>query len=254
MAFIKKQKIEEEVKEVAQQPIVESVEDNLQSALLEVVADELNYVARLNRMIELAEEAGKDDLVKALKTSRKKMKTNIAEIYGKGKEVLGLVEEDEEPKEAVTEAIDPTKTYNGEDVANIISDYTVDLIGSEAAHDIEMIARTFIATEDYTAEEIDAKLDQYQFDPAMRDEIETAISQLPDAKLSRQEEFKSDVDQDVAILEEIKDQLKTYAAWERVIHLKVALENLKYDGAPGVVWKKNDWGQNKGPIISLEEE
>ena len=63
MAFIKKQKLVEEVKEEpVVETITESVEDNLQSALLEVVADELSYVAKLNRMIELAEEAGKDDL------------------------------------------------------------------------------------------------------------------------------------------------------------------------------------------------
>ena len=66
MAFIKKQKLVEEVKEEPVEVITESVEDNLQSALLEVVADELNYVAKLNRMIELAEEAGKEDLVEAL--------------------------------------------------------------------------------------------------------------------------------------------------------------------------------------------
>ena len=128
MAFIKKQKLVEEVKEPVVETITESVEDNLQSALLEVVADELSYVAKLNRMIELAEEAGKDDLVTALKKSRASMKTNIAEVYGKGKKILGLVEENEqeEEKESVTEAVDPSKVYNGEKVSDIVSDYTVD--------------------------------------------------------------------------------------------------------------------------------
>ena len=68
MTFIKKQKLVEEIKEEpVVETITESVEDNLQSALLEVVADELSYVAKLNRMIELAEQAEKDDLVAALK-------------------------------------------------------------------------------------------------------------------------------------------------------------------------------------------
>ena len=251
MAFIKKQKLVEEVKEEPTQTITESVEDNLQSALLEVVADELNYVAKLNRMIELAEEAGKDDLVSALKSSRASMKSNIAEVYGKGKKILGLSEEkEEEPKESVTEAVDPSKVYSGEKVADIISDYTVDILGTEAADDLEMISRSFYSDEDYTAEQIDAELNKYAIDPQMREEIETEISQLPDARQARIEEFKSDLDSDISSLENLVEGMITFAGWDRLTNLISDLKNLKYDGAPGVCWGVNDYGKGKGPIIA----
>lgn len=252
MTFIKKQKLVEEIKEEpVVETITESVEDNLQSAMLEVVADELSYVAKLNRMIELAEEAGKDDLVTALKKSRASMKTNIAEVYSKSKKILGLTEEDQaEEKEEVTEAVDPTKLYDGEKVADIISDYTVDFIGTEAANELEMIAHSFYTGEDYTAEQIDTELNKYQIDPDTREAIETEISQLPDAKQSRQQEFKSDLDSDISTLENIKDNLGTFAAQSRLIDLILSLKNIEYDGRPGVVWGKNDYGQGKGSIIA----
>jgi len=252
MTFIKKQKLVEEIKEEpVVETITESVEDNLQSALLEVVADELSYVAKLNRMIELAEQAEKDDLVTALKKSRASMKTNIAEVYGKGKKILGLVEENEkEEKEEVTEAVDPSKMYDGEKVADIISDYTVDFIGTEAANDLEMISQSFVYGQDYTAEQIDNELNKYQIDPQVREAIETEISQLPDAKQSRQQEFKSDIDSDIATLESIKDSLTTFAAQSRLTDLILNLQNIEYNGDAGVVWGKNDYGQNKGTIIA----
>lgn len=252
MAFIKKQKLVEEVKEEpVVETITESVEDNLQSALLEVVADELSYVAKLNRMIELAEEAGKDDLVSALKKSRASMKTNIAEVYGKGKKILGLVEENEqEEKESVTEAVDPSKVYNGEKVSDIVSDYTVDLIGTDAANELEMLSRSFHAGEDYTAEQIDAELNKYSIDPETREAIETEISQLTDAKIERQQEFKMDMDNDIGLLEELKDEMKTFAGRDRLINLIVALKNIEYDGQPGVCWSVNDYGKGKGTIIA----
>lgn len=252
MAFIKKQKLVEEVKEEpVVETITESVEDNLQSALLEVVADELSYVAKLNRMIELAEEAGKDDLVSALKKSRASMKTNIAEVYGKSKKILGLVEEDEkEEKESVTEAVDPSKVYNGEKVSDIVSDYTVDLIGTDAANELEMLSRSFHAGEDYTAEQIDAELNKYSIDPETREAIETEISQLTDAKIERQQEFKMDMDNDIGLLEELKDEMKTFAGRDRLINLIVALKNIEYDGQPGVYWGVNDYGKGKGTIIA----
>lgn len=248
MAFIKKQKLVEEIKEEpVVETITESVEDNLQSAMLEVVADELSYVAKLNRMIELAEQANKEDLVAVLKKSRASMKNNIAEVYSKSKKILGLTEDE---KEEVTEAVDPSKLYDGEKVADIISDYTVDLIGTEAADDLEMIAHSFYTGEDYTAEQIDAELNKYQIDPATREAIETEISQLPDAKLSRQQEFKSDLDSDISTLENIKDNLGTFAAQSRLTDLILALKNIEYDGRPGVAWGKNDYGQGKGSIIA----
>lgn len=253
MAFIKKQKLVEEVKEEpVVETITESVEDNLQSALLEVVADELSYVAKLNRMIELAEEAGKDDLVTALKKSRASMKTNIAEVYGKGKKILGLVEENEQEdeKEAVTEAVDPSKVYNGEKVSDIVSDYTVDLIGTDAANELEMLSRSFHANEDYTAEQIDAELNKYSIDPEAREAIETEISQLPDAKIERQQEFKMDMDNDIGLLEELKDEMRTFAGWDRLVNLIVALKGIEYDGQPGVCWGVNDYGKGKGTIIA----
>ena len=250
MAFIKKQKLVEEVKEEPVEVITESVEDNLQSALLEVVADELNYVAKLNRMIELAEEAGKDDLVEALRTSRASMKSNIAEVYGKGKKILGLTEENEEPKEEVTEAVDPTKVYDGEKVADIISDFTVDIMGTQAAEELEMIASSFASDVDYTAEQIDEELNKYSIDPQTREEIETQISQLPDAKQARREEFKSDMDSDIAMLEELKDQFQTFAARERIINLIIDLKNLEHIGAKNTQWKVDDFGSGKGPIIA----
>ena len=251
MAFIKKQKLVEETKEEAVvETITESVEDNLQSAMLEVVADELSYVAKLNRMIELAEQADKEDLVAALKKSRASMKSNIAEVYSKSKKILGLTEDEE--KDEVTEAVDPSKLYDGEKIADIISDYTVDFIGTEAANDLEMIAQSFYAGEDYTAEQIDAELNKYQIDPATRESIETEISQLPDAKQSRQQEFKSDLDSDITTLKNIieGDGLFTFAAKTRLQELISALERIEYDGRPGVVWGKNDYGQNKGTIIA----
>ena len=252
MAFIKKQKLVEEVKEEpVVETITESVEDNLQSALLEVVADELSYVAKLNRMIELAEEAGKDDLVTALKKSRASMKTNIAEVYGKGKKILGLVEEDEkEEKESVTEAVDPSKVYNGEKVSDIVSDYTVDLIGTDAANELEILSRSFNANEDYTAEQIDAELNKYSIDPETREAIETEISNLPDAKIERQQEFKMDMDNDIGLLEELKDEMRTFAGWDRLVNLIVALKGIEYDGHPGVCWGVNDYGKGKGTIIA----
>lgn len=250
MAFIKKQKLVEEVKEEPVEVITESVEDNLQSALLEVVADELNYVAKLNRMIELAEEAGKNDLVEALRTSRASMKSNIAEVYGKGKKILGLTEENEEPKEEVTEAVDPAKVYDGEKVADIISDFTVDIMGTQAAEELEMIASSFASDVDYTAEQIDEELNKYSIDPQTREEIETQISQLPDAKQARREEFKSDMDSDIAMLEELKDQFQTFAARERIINLIIDLKNIEHNGAKDTRWKVGDFGSGKGSIIA----
>lgn len=248
MAFIKKQKLVEEVKEEPVEVITESVEDNLQSALLEVVADELNYVAKLNRMIELAEEAGKEDLVEALRTSRASMKSNIAEVYGKGKKILGLTETEE--KEEVTEAVDPTKVYDGEKVADIISDFTVDIMGTQAAEELEMIASSFASDVDYTAEQIDEELNKYSIDPQTREEIETQISQLPDAKQARREEFKSDMDSDIAMLEELKDQFQTFAARERIINLIIDLKNIEHNGAKDTRWKVGDFGSGKGSIIA----
>lgn len=250
MAFIKKQKLVEEVKEPVVETITESVEDNLQSALLEVVADELNYVAKLNRMIELAEQANKEDLVTALRSSRASMKNNIAEVYSKGKKILGLTEEKEDSKEEVTEAVDPTKVYDGEKVADIISDYTVDIMGTEAAEELEMIASSFASDVDYTAEQIDAELNKYSIDPQTREEIETAISQLPDAKQARREEFKSDMDSDIAMLEELKDQFQTFAARERIINLIIDLKNIEHNGEKATQWRVGDFGSGKGPIIA----
>ena len=253
MAFIKKQKLIESIEEKTTETITESVEDNLQSALLEVVADELSYVAGLNRMIELAEDAGKDDLVSALKKSRSSMKGSIAELYSKGKKILGIEEEKvEESKEEFSEDIDNSKVYSGDKIFDIISNYTIDLLGTNAANDLEQLAYSFDRDMDYTAEQIDAELDKYQIDPSMLESIEMEISRLPDARQARREEFKSDMDSDVSTLKMIIEDSKlfTFAAQDRLIKLINDLEHIEYDGRPGVVWGKNDYGKNKGAIIA----
>ena len=253
MAFIKKQKLVEEVKE---EPVVEtlteSVEDNLQSALLEVVSDELTYVAKLNRMIELAEQAEKKDLVDALKKSRAKIKRDIVEVYSKGKKILGLDDEEtEEPKEEVTEAIDNTKVYSGSDVYEIITNYTIDFIDTDrdTYEALDSLARQFDDDEDYTAEQIDAELARYEIDAATLDSIENEISALPDARQSRIEEFKSDLDDDISTLEMMADidykKLNTYAAIDRVKNIINELKEFTYDGAPNTCWGPGNFKKDK---------
>ena len=115
-----------------------------------------------------------------------------------------------------------------------------------------MIASSFASGVDYTAEQIDAELNKYQIDPATREAIENEISALPDAKNARSQEFKSDLDSDISTLRDIieEDKLLTYAAKNRLQELIAGLNNIEYNGQPGVVWGRNDWGQNKGTIIS----
>ncbi len=253
MTFIKKQKLVEEVKEEPiMETITESVEDNLQSALLEVVADELNYVAKLNRMIELAEEAEKDDLVAVLKSSRASMKGNIAEVYRKSKKILGLVEEDEEPKEEVAEAVDPTKVYDGGKICDIISAHNVENLETNTAKILEDLGYSFDYGQDYTAQEIDEKIQNYNLDQETLEAIENEISALPDARQSRQQEFKSDLDSDVSTLESIVDENKllTYAAKNRLKELIFGLKHIEYNGEPGVVWNNNDSGKNNVKTIA----
>ena len=113
-----------------------------------------------------------------------------------------------------------------------------------------MFAYIFFSCQDYTAEQIDAELAKYQLDPATLESIEAEISQLPDAKQSRQQEFKSDLDSDISTLEDAKENLFTFAALSRLSELIAGLKGIEYDGRPGVVWGKGDYGQNKGTIIS----
>lgn len=246
MAFIKKQKLVEEIKELSDtQIIAESTEDNLQSALLEIVADELAYVAKLNRMIELSEEAEKKDLISVLKKSRANMKSNIAELYNKSKKILGLEEDDGSDKEEVTEAVDPSKVYNGEKIIDIVTQFTVNMSDETAAKDLESIYMSFIPKEDYTAEQIDAQLDKYDIDPQIREAIETEISQLPDAIEARKQEFKSDMDSDISILETLieEEKFSTYAAKVRLRQLIDDLKSIKYDGSPDTSWNKDSNGK-----------
>lgn len=251
MTFIKKQKIEEQaiVEEVQTE---EKHEENLQSVVLKVVSEQLEYVAKMNKAIDAASEAGKDDLVSVLKDSRAAMKKSIAELYRKSKDIIGFEDFGNEEKESVTEAIDNSKVYEGNKVADIFSDFTVDLLGTDAADDLETIARYFDSDTDYTAEQIDSVIDGFQIDPAMREAIESEISALPDARQSRMQEFKSDLDSDITILESLadEDKLLTFAAKTRLLDLISGLKRIEYDGRPGVVWGKNDYGQNKGTIIA----
>ena len=252
MAFIKKQKIVEEIEEKPTEVITESVENNLQSALLEVVSDELTYVAKLNHMIELAEEAGKDDLVSALKKSRAKIKRDIVEIYSKGKKILGLNEEvDEEAKTEVTEAIDNTKVYSGSDIYEIITNYTIDFIETDrdTYEALDSLARQFDDDEDYTAEQIDADIARYDIDAATLEAIENDISRLPDARQGRMEEFKSDLDDDISTLEMMADidykKLNTYAAIDRIKGVINELKEVSYDGAPNTCWGPSTYKADK---------
>ena len=59
-----------------------------------------------------------------------------------------------------------------------------------------------------------------------------------------------DMDNDIGLLEELKDEMRTFAGWDRLIKLIVALKGIEYDGQPGVCWSVNDYGKGKGTIIA----
>lgn len=259
MRFIPKQVLTEsveqlELKETEANPLEKSVENNTEDeaykqAILRAIGSETAAEVEYSQILNLEDKVS-DELKElfhdTLEDIRREEIKHIAQLTEKAKEIPDMKDAFEAgekeaetgkdvSQEEVKEAVQEGRMYYVEDIKEAIGKY---LWNTDQYVEMENILR--YANDDLKPEEVDNYLERvvkvFNLSPEQLKDIEETIVNSKDPNISRQEEFKSDIRDDIDTLSYVFEKLYTIAAGEKLREVIKYLENLEYDGDINTAW------------------
>lgn len=217
---------------IKEKGLVETFHDTL----IDIKDEEIKHLAQLNT--KLSETS-------SFKNSYEKG-VNEAESGIDKKEQKESVELTESI-ERIVENVPQNRTYDSDNIAQIIAAKYE--LTDEQYEDILNLFDPFHIDE-ISAEDVDEGLERvskkYEFTPEERLEIENdIIANANNPMGDRKEEFDSDINFDINTLEDILENLNTYAAQERIKKIIEELKSIEYNGEKDIAWNPKYYDMNK---------
>lgn len=206
-----------------------SLVDKFHDTLVDISNEEMKHIAQLTTKI--SEVPGMKD---AYEAGKKEAETGVDKENSE--------EKDENSKEKVTEsvmlteAVQPNRLYDSYTVQQIIAD---DLGLNDTQYEkIEDIFR--YADDELTAEQVDSYIQEvrsiFTMSDAKLDKIENDIIASTDPQVSRQNEFKDDIQSDIYNIENTMENVYSVAAKEKLYQVIQYLKGLEYNGDRDIGW------------------
>lgn len=206
-----------------------SLVDKFHDTLVDISNEEMKHIAQLTTKI--SEVPGMKD---AYEAGKKEAETGVDKENSE--------EKDENSKEKVTEsvmlteAVQPNRLYDSYTVQQIIAD---DLGLNDTQYEkIEDIFR--YADDELTAEQVDSYIQEvrsiFTMSDAKLDKIENDIIASTDPQISRQNEFKDDIQSDIYNIENTMENVYSVAAKEKLYQVIQYLKGLEYNGDRDIGW------------------
>lgn len=206
-----------------------SLVDKFHDTLVDISNEEMKHIAQLTTKI--SEVPGMKD---AYEAGKKEAETGVDKENSE--------EKDENSKEKVTEsvmlteAVQPNRLYDSYTVQQIIAD---NLGLNDAQYEkIEDIFR--YADDELTAEQVDGYIQEvrsiFTMSDAKLDRIENDIIASTDPQISRQNEFKDDIQSDIYNIENTMENVYSVAAKEKLYQVIQYLKGLEYNGDRDIGW------------------
>lgn len=217
---------------IKEKGLVETFHDTL----IDIKDEEIKHLAQLNT--KLSETS-------SFKNSYEKG-VNEAES-GIDKEEQKESVELTESIERIVENVPQNRTYDSDNIAQIIAAKYE--LTDEQYEDILNLFDPFHIDE-ISAEDVDEGLERvskkYEFTPEERLEIENdIIANANNPMGDRKKEFDSDINFDINTLEDILENLNTYAAQERIKKIIEELKSIEYNGEKDIAWNPKYYDMNK---------
>ena len=217
---------------IKEKGLVETFHDTL----IDIKEEEIKHLAQLNT--KLSETS-------SFKNSYEKG-VNEAES-GIDKEEQKESVELTESIERIVENVPQNRTYDSDNIAQIIAAKYE--LTDEQYEDILNLFDPFHIDE-ISAEDVDKGLERvskkYEFTPEERLEIENdIIANANNPMGDRKEEFDSDINFDINTLEDILENLNTYAAQQRIKKIIEELKSIEYNGEKDIAWNPKYYDMNK---------
>ncbi len=224
--------------------------DEYRDAILSAVRSENDAISEYDGILKMEEQTEDKELVKLFHDDiihiRDEEKAHFQMLTEKLSKIPGFDTEKEleVKKESVQlkEDVNQNRTYDVWDIDRVVQKY-IDF--TDETYD--MISDLFYRADD----EIDANeaqniINQIKETLHVSDniiiQIENELNNTISPAEKRIEEFKEDIDNDIYYIKDLIDEGKihTQAAFERLIHLQVELEDLKndYHGEKDIGWKR----------------
>lgn len=206
-----------------------SLVDKFHDTLVDISNEEMKHIAQLTTKI--SEVPGMKD---AYEAGKKEAETGVDKENSE--------EKDENSKEKVTEsvmlteAVQPNRLYDSYTVQQIIADNLG--LNDTQYEKIEDIFR--YADDELTAEQVDSYIQEvrsiFTMSDAKLDKIENDIIASTDPQISRQNEFKDDIQSDIYNIENTMENVYSVAAKEKLYQVIQYLKGLEYNGDRDIGW------------------
>ena len=206
-----------------------SLVDKFHDTLVDISNEEMKHIAQLTTKI--SEVPGMKD---AYEAGKKEAETGVDKENSE--------EKDENSKEKVTEsimlteAVQPNRLYDSYTVQQIIADNLG--LNDTQYEKIEDIFR--YADDELTAEQVDSYIQEvrsiFTMSDAKLDKIENDIIASTDPQISRQNEFKDDIQSDIYNIENTMENVYSVAAKEKLYQVIQYLMGLEYNGDRDIGW------------------
>ena len=206
-----------------------SLVDKFHDTLVDISNEEMKHSAQLTTKI--SEVPGMKD---AYEAGKKEAETGVDKENSE--------EKDENSKEKVTEsimlteAVQPNRLYDSYTVQQIIADNLG--LNDTQYEKIEDIFR--YADDELTAEQVDSYIQEvrsiFTMSDAKLDKIENDIIASTDPQISRQNEFKDDIQSDIYNIENTMENVYSVAAKEKLYQVIQYLKGLEYNGDRDIGW------------------
>lgn len=206
-----------------------SLVDKFHDTLVDISNEEMKHIAQLTTKI--SEVPGMKD---AYEAGKKEAETGVDKENSE--------EKDENSKEKVTEsimlteAVQPNRLYDSYTVQQIIADNLG--LNDTQYEKIEDIFR--YADDELTAEQVDSYIQEvrsiFTMSDAKLDKIENDIIASTDPQVSRQNEFKDDIQSDIYNIENTMENVYSVAAKEKLYQVIQYLKGLEYNGDRDIGW------------------
>lgn len=206
-----------------------SLVDKFHDTLVDISNEEMKHIAQLTTKI--SEVPGMKD---AYEAGKKEAETGVDKENSE--------EKDENSKEKVTEsvmlteAVQPNRLYDSYTVQQIIADNLG--LNDTQYEKIEDIFH--YADDELTAEQVDSYIQEvrsiFTMSDAKLDKIENDIIASTDPQISRQNEFKDDIQSDIYNIENTMENVYSVAAKEKLYQVIQYLKGLEYNGDRDIGW------------------
>lgn len=253
-AIVSKTLVEVEENPLQTLPLDVSYDEQFLQAVMGAISSEVSATTEYDQILQIAPKVSKKELadkitpvIEDIKNEEIKhlaqLNTLISELpelkdaYDAGvKEVETGKEQPVENKEEVKESVPENRTYNGYAVGQIIGNYL-----NLNERQFEIVDELF-PDDELEAWQVDDALQRiarnFALDSTVLDEIENQIIASRSPTLDRQDDFKSDIESDISMIENLLDQVYSVAAKERLYEVISSLRALEHDGSKDTGWRQ----------------